>query len=70
MALTVAWTPGRTTDLIVRVFGGDPKADKEQIEPEELPGLLPGAAASNPEQRTIITGALEIHERILREVLD
>ncbi len=63
------WTLGRTTDLIVRVFGGDPKADKEQLTPEELRDLVVGHRGLNAEQRTIITGALEIHERIRREVL-
>jgi putative hemolysin len=63
------WTLGRTTDLIVRVFGGDPKAGSEQLSPEELRDLVVGHRGLNAEQRTIITGALEIHERILREVL-
>jgi putative hemolysin len=63
------WTLGRTSDLIVRLFGGDPKADQEQLSPEELRDLVVGHRGLNAEQRTIITGALEIHERILREVL-
>jgi putative hemolysin len=63
------WTLGRTTDLIVRVFGGDPRADKEQLSPAELRDLVVGHRGLNAEQRTIITGALEIHERLLREVL-
>jgi putative hemolysin len=63
------WTLGRTTDLVVRLFGGDPHADKEQLSPEELRDLVVGHRGLNAEQRTIITGALEIHERLLREVL-
>lgn len=63
------WVLGRATDLIVRVFGGDPKAASEQLSPEELRDLVIGHRGLNAEQRTIITGALEIHERILREVL-
>ncbi|HYQ65272.1 hemolysin family protein [Actinophytocola sp.] len=63
------WVLGKTTDLIVRVFGGDPKASSEQLSPEELRDLVIGHRGLNAEQRTIITGALEIHERILREVL-
>ncbi len=69
MSRPVVWILGRTTDLIVRVFGGDPKASSEQLSPEELRDLVIGHRGLNAEQRTIITGALEIHERILREVL-
>jgi putative hemolysin len=63
------WALGKTTDLTVRIFGGDPHAATEQLSPEELKDLVVGHRGLNPEQRTIITGALEIHERILREVL-
>ncbi len=63
------WTLGKTTDLIVRVFGGDPGADAEQLSPAELRDLVVGHRGLNAEQRTIIAGALEIHERLLREVL-
>lgn len=69
MSRPVVWILGRTTDLVVRVFGGDPKASSEQLSPEELRDLVIGHRGLNAEQRTIITGALEIHERILREVL-
>jgi putative hemolysin len=65
----VIWLLGKTTDLMVRVFGGDPRAASEQLSPEELRDLVIGHRGLNAEQRTIITGALEIHERILREVL-
>ncbi|MFC5745771.1 hemolysin family protein [Actinomadura rugatobispora] len=63
------WTLGRSTDLVVRVLGGNPRADKEQLTPEELRDLVAGHRGLNAEQRTIISGALEIHERTLREVL-
>ena len=69
MSRPAVWILGRSTDLIVRVFGGDPKAASEQLSPEELRDLVIGHRGLNAEQRTIITGALEIHERILREVL-
>lgn len=63
------WALGKTTDVVVRIFGGNPQAAKEQLSPEELRDLVAGHRGLNPEQRTIITGALEIHERLLREVL-
>lgn len=63
------WALGKTTDMTVRVFGGNPNAAKEQLSPEELRDLVAGHRGLTAEQRTIITGALEIHERLLREVL-
>lgn len=63
------WTLGVATDLTVRLFGGDPKAGREPLSPEELRDLVAGHRGLTPEQRTIIAGALEIHERMLREVL-
>jgi putative hemolysin len=69
MSRPAVWILGKTTDLMVRVLGGDPRAASEQLSPEELRDLVVGHRGLNAEQRTIITGALEIHERILREVL-
>jgi putative hemolysin len=63
------WMLSKATDLVVRVFGGDPDVDEEQMSPEELRDLVEVQQHLNPEQRTIMTGALEIHERRLREVL-
>jgi len=63
------WLLGKTTDLTVRVFGGNPNAATEQLSPEELKDLVAGHRGLNAEQRMIITGALELHDRLLREVL-
>lgn len=69
IARPVVWALGVCTDLVVRVLGGDPRADKEQLSPEELRDLVAGHRGLSAEQRLIISGALEIHERTLREVL-
>ncbi|MFI6094626.1 hemolysin family protein [Lentzea sp. NPDC051213] len=63
------WLLSKATDLVVRIFGGDPDAEEEQMSPQELRDLVEVQQQLNPEQRTIMTGALEIHERRLREVL-
>jgi putative hemolysin len=63
------WVLGRTSNLVVRVAGADPEAARDQLSPEELRDLVAGHGGLNSEQRRIITGALEIHERLLREVL-
>ncbi|NKE59494.1 HlyC/CorC family transporter [Lentzea sp. PSKA42] len=63
------WSLSKATDLVVRIFGGDPDAEEEQMSPEELRELVEVQHHLNPEQRMIMTGALEIHRRRLREVL-
>jgi putative hemolysin len=62
------WLLGASTNLVVRVLGGNPDADAEQLSPDELRELVLSNRGLNAEQRTIITGALEISERRLREV--
>ncbi|WP_198680924.1 hemolysin family protein [Lentzea terrae] len=63
------WALSASTNLVVRIFGGNPDAEAEQLTAEELRELVAGQRGINAEQREIITGALEIHERRLREVL-
>jgi putative hemolysin len=65
----VIWALGATTDLVVRILGGNPQADKEELRPEELRDLVADHCGLYPEQRLIISGGLEIHERRLRHVL-
>ncbi|ONI92160.1 hemolysin [Saccharothrix sp. ALI-22-I] len=63
------WALSASTSLVVRLFGGKPDTDSGQMSPEELRELVSAQRGLNVEQRMIITGALEIHERRLREVL-
>ena len=65
----LTWLLGKGTDVLVRLLGGNPSAGREQLSPEELRELVVGHPGLTAEQRTIITGALEIRERALREVL-
>jgi putative hemolysin len=65
----LVWLLGRTTDLVVRLFGSDPHRQREDITPSEIRDLVTTHRGFTPEQRMIITGAVEITERILREVL-
>jgi len=60
---------GGSTNLVVRLFGGRSDAAAEQLSAEELRDLVTSHESLNPEQREIISGALELHERMLREVL-
>lgn len=65
----VVWALSASTNVVVRLFGGRAEADSAQLSPEELRELVEAQRGLNVEQRMIITGALEIHERRLREVL-
>lgn len=65
----LVWLLGRTTDLVVRLAGSDPHRQREDITPSEIRDLVTTHRGFTPEQRMIITGAVEIAERILREVL-
>jgi putative hemolysin len=63
------WLLGRSTDLAVRLMGGDPNAQREEVTPEELREMIDAQPEISPEQRAIIAGAFEVKERRLRTVL-
>ena len=69
LARPAIWLLGASTDLVVRLVGGDPAKGREEVTEEELRDLVASQAAFSPEQRTIIAGAFEIGRRTLREVL-
>ncbi|HYO20168.1 MAG TPA: CNNM domain-containing protein, partial [Dermatophilaceae bacterium] len=60
---------GASTNVVVRLFGGRSDTVPEELSQEELRDLVTSHESLNPEQREIISGALELHERMLREVL-
>jgi putative hemolysin len=53
----------------VRLSGGDPNAQREEVTTEEIRDLVAAQQEFSAEQRTIISGAFEIADRILREIL-
>ncbi|GAA4600430.1 putative hemolysin [Actinoplanes octamycinicus] len=65
----VVWLLGKSTDLVVRMAGGDPDAGREEVSPEEIRDMVAQQQEFTPEQRTIISGAFDIADRILREIL-
>lgn len=68
-ARPVVWLLGKATDLVVRMFGVDPGAGREEVSLEEIRDLVVAQRHFTPEQRTIISGAFEITERTLREII-
>ncbi|MEV6965063.1 hemolysin family protein [Hamadaea sp. NPDC051192] len=65
----VVWLLGKSTDLIVALTGGDPRAAREEISAEEIRELVVAQRGFTPQQREIISGAFEITERMVREIL-
>jgi putative hemolysin len=63
------WLLSRSTDLVVRLFGADPRATREDVDPDELRELVVSQRGVSPQQREILTGAFEIADRTLREIL-
>lgn len=63
------WLLGKATDVVVRLAGGDPRARREEVTTEELRDMVAAQRNLTPEHRMIISGAFEVAERILREIL-
>ena len=63
------WLLSHSTDIAVRLMGGDPHQDREEITEEELRDMVAVQTSFTPKQRLIIDGAFEISERSLEEVL-
>ncbi len=63
------WVLSRSTDLVVRLVGGNPDARAEQMSTEEVRGIIAEHATFTADQREIIEGAFEAAERTLRQVL-
>ena len=63
------WLLGKSSDLIVRLVGGDPHAQREEVSTEEIRDMVAAQQEFSAQQRTIISGAFEIADRILREIL-
>jgi putative hemolysin len=65
----VVWLLSRSSDLIVRLFGGDPSRHAEEITREEIRELIISQTGFTPQHQVIISGAIDISERTLREIL-
>jgi putative hemolysin len=65
----VVWLLSHSTDIAVRLMGGDPNQQREEVTEEELRDMVALQSTFTPEQRQIIDGAFEIAERYLDEIL-
>jgi len=65
----VVWLLGKASDVVVRLSGADPDKHRDEVTPAEIRDLVSAHQGFTAEQRLIIAGAVEITERVLREVL-
>lgn len=65
----VVWLLSRSTDLAVRLLGGDPDARREEVTEEELREMVVNQESVSAQQRSIIAGAFDAADRPLQHVL-
>src|SRR5436305_13357885 len=65
----VIWFRSKSTDVFVRLAGGDPSLSRESITEEELRDLVTAHEALTRDERALIDEVFEAGERQLREVM-
>src|SRR3954465_5989234 len=65
----VIWLLSKSTDLLVRLLGGDPKVSGESISQEELRDLVAAHESLTSDERRLIDGVFRAGEREIREVM-
>jgi putative hemolysin len=65
----VIWLLSKSTDAVVRLLGGQPGAQKEQMSDEELRELVSQHETLGEEERRIVEDVFEAGDRQIREVM-
>jgi putative hemolysin len=68
-ARPLIWLLSRSTNVVVRVLGGDPDTSREAISAEEVRALVAGNTEIAPDERNLIEEVFSAGKRQLREVL-
>jgi putative hemolysin len=63
------WLLSKSTDLVVRVLGGDPHANRDSISEEELRGLVAAHESLTTDERRLIDDVFAAGERSVSEVM-
>ena len=63
------WLLGVSTNILVRVLGGDPKISREEVTNEEIRAMVSGSTTLGDEERRIVDDVFAAGERSLREVM-
>ncbi len=69
VATPLIWLIDKCTNIMVRVFGGDPGAGKEAVTEEELRSMVANADMLGDEERRIVDDVFDAGDRSLREVM-
>ena len=69
LARPLVWLLSASTNLVVRLLGGDPSAGRDVMSAEELQDLVVGHQALSVDEREIVADVFEAGKRQLREVL-
>lgn len=65
----LVWLLSASTDVVVRLVGGDPDVHRDEVTGEELRDMVAIQTSFTEDQRRIIDGAFEIAERELDEIM-
>ena len=65
----VIWFLGLSTNIVVRVLGGDPTAAREEVSDEEIRSMVSSSSTLGAEERRIVDDVFDAGERSLREVM-
>ena len=69
IARPVIWLLGVSTNIVVRILGGDPKISREEVTNEEIRAMVSGSTTLGDEERRIVDDVFAAGERSLREVM-
>ena len=69
LARPAIWLLSTSTNLLVRVLGGDPNANREAISDAEIRELVSGSETLGDEERQIVEEVFEAGDRQIREVM-
>jgi putative hemolysin len=69
LARPLVWLLSVSTDLVVRILGGNPKANRTVMTEEELRDLVASNQALSPDERRIVGEVFDAGKRQIREVL-
>ena len=65
----IVWLLSKSTDLVVSLFGINPKEERNQMSEEELMELVSGHTALTDEEREIVEEVFNTSEKLVNEVM-
>ncbi len=68
-ARPLIWLLGASTNVLVRILGGDPKVSREEVTNEEIRIMVSDSTTLGDEEREIVDDVFAAGERSLREVM-